>query len=298
MNKCVLFFLAALMIAVPSASAQYESDFKVSVNVAGTGLTITGYTGKATEVWIPARIQNVPVLGIGARAFYEKKISSVVIPEGVTFIECEAFLKCYDLNSVTLPSTIAMIEKGAFKYCYNIFTLSIPQSVTMLDVDDAEFERLYLDSQAALRRATERHRQTEAAAAEKWKAAEAERKRLADAEAARKHAAEQAKLQQLKQGKSSNALNNTTWRHVGTSYILGLVDYTYYFGNGTYRRTASGSNAITSMMMAETGTFVYTGNTVIFTPSDGSDLYSGIIAGNSLTLENFDFGDTVFTRVQ
>lgn len=133
------------------------------------------------------------------------------------------------------------------------------------------------------------------------RAADAEKQRLANVEKERQRVAEQARLRQLKQGRSNNGLNNTTWNHVSNNLILGLVDYTFYFGNGSYKFTASGG-VLTIFIGDETGTFFYTGNTVIFTPSDGSDLYYGTIIGNSLSFKDSKFvellGSTTFTRIQ
>ena len=54
--------------------------------------TITGYdTAGGLDVVIPKVIRGVEVKSIGKSAFWEKGVTSVVIPEGVTKIEFGAF---------------------------------------------------------------------------------------------------------------------------------------------------------------------------------------------------------------
>ena len=100
--------------------------------------TITGYQGSKAEVVIPAAIGGVAVKHIGKAAFdgtgkdSARKLTSVVIPEGVETIDEEAF-KVNALRNITFPSTLTTIGKGAFKYQYSDsdkgLTLTIPESV-------------------------------------------------------------------------------------------------------------------------------------------------------------------------
>ena len=52
---------------------------------------ITGYLGDETALVIPSVVDDLPVTAIGAYAFEYAALTSVVIPEGVTVIDCEAF---------------------------------------------------------------------------------------------------------------------------------------------------------------------------------------------------------------
>lgn len=70
---------------------------------------ITGYLGDETALVIPSVVDDLPVTAIGAYAFEYAALTSVVIPEGVTVIDCEAFAAASALKEITLPSTLREI---------------------------------------------------------------------------------------------------------------------------------------------------------------------------------------------
>ena len=84
------------------------------------GVVITGYWGSATDILIPAEIYGDPVVGIGDGAFSYSDITSLVIPEGVTYIEEYAFSGCESLAWVSLPSTMETIGTAAFNNCTSL----------------------------------------------------------------------------------------------------------------------------------------------------------------------------------
>lgn len=78
---------------------------------------ITGYLGDETALVIPSVVDDLPVTAIGAYAFEYAALTSVVIPEGVTVIDCEAFAAASALKKITLPSTLREIGEEAFIGC-------------------------------------------------------------------------------------------------------------------------------------------------------------------------------------
>jgi len=60
------------------------------------------------------------------------KLTSIVIPDGVTSIDNYAFAYCYKLSSITIPNSVKSIGTYAFLYCESLETLSIPNSVTSI----------------------------------------------------------------------------------------------------------------------------------------------------------------------
>lgn len=177
-NKKAGVFLALLlaggMMMSETAFAQIESDFIAALTTDLKGAEIVRYTGSATRVWLPATIEGFPVRGIGMAAFavynydlydvfYDNSIrpgpnpiliTSVVIPEKVTYIGVDAFYN-QSLTSVTLPSTIIEIGDYCFANCSALTTVTIPNIVKELKFGVNSFigcSSLNLESQAALRK--------------------------------------------------------------------------------------------------------------------------------------------------
>jgi uncharacterized repeat protein (TIGR02543 family) len=113
-------------------------------------------TGAEGAVIIPATINDHPVIGIKASAFYEcAKVTSVTIPDsvismgqaafaycyamtsvttgnGLTGIAQDAFVQCQNLTSVTIGGSVTSIGVGAFSNCYSLPSISIPAGVTSI----------------------------------------------------------------------------------------------------------------------------------------------------------------------
>ena len=81
---------------------------------------ITGYGGDGGAVVVPDEIDGYPVVGIEYGAFSYSGVTSVVIPEGVTYIEEYAFSGCESLAWVSLPSTMETIGTAAFNNCTSL----------------------------------------------------------------------------------------------------------------------------------------------------------------------------------
>jgi hypothetical protein len=93
----------------PPASSPGSSEFQTRRNNSGD-LVIVKYRGTGGAVFVPAEFEGIPVVEIGAGAFSgNKTMKSVVIPEGVTVIEKDAFDGCTALMSITIPSSIIRI---------------------------------------------------------------------------------------------------------------------------------------------------------------------------------------------
>ncbi len=94
------------------------------------GVTITKYTGKDSNVEIPAEIDGVPVNEIGFYAFEaNSNVTSVTLPESVMTISEGAFSSCTALAQINLPSSLTLIEEGAFAGCTSITELTVPAGV-------------------------------------------------------------------------------------------------------------------------------------------------------------------------
>ena len=66
-----------------------------------TCYSVTGYTGTAKDVYIPAVYQGLPVTCIGYRAFFScTGLTSITIPDSVTSVGESAFFSCNSLKGV------------------------------------------------------------------------------------------------------------------------------------------------------------------------------------------------------
>ena len=66
-------------------------------------------------------------------AFEDCKITSILIPNGVTEICYGAFENCTSLISVSLPDTVSKIGQSAFKDCSSLEDISLPNSLVVID---------------------------------------------------------------------------------------------------------------------------------------------------------------------
>ena len=67
-------------------------------------ITVTGYVGQGSTMWIPAYIGGNPVVTITKEAFINKtQLQKVVVPDTVTSIGLGAFKGCNGIEDITLP---------------------------------------------------------------------------------------------------------------------------------------------------------------------------------------------------
>ena len=123
-------------VLLAAASAETGTDgLQYSYNDEDLTATVSGYTGTATEVVIPAEVTHedntYKVTAIGYSAFWNNSdLTSVTIPEGVTRIEAIAFGSCTSLKSVTIPEGVTYIGDLAFDSCTSLTSVTIPEGVT------------------------------------------------------------------------------------------------------------------------------------------------------------------------
>jgi hypothetical protein len=145
-----LVAIIGFTFAACSKKSNPESDFEAEPMDGGKSVRITKYVGDKWEVGIPSKIRKLPVTHIGERAFQEKNLTSVIIPNSVTDIGYWAFannqltritipssvthLSGFDnnqLSSVTIPNNVTTIGYGAFAG-NQLTSITIPNSVTSI----------------------------------------------------------------------------------------------------------------------------------------------------------------------
>ena len=125
---CGLGLLSLLLLVLPAAvQAQYEYML-----LDGT-ITITKYTGSDTTAIVPSTTNGLPVTGIGSQAFYNcDTLTSVTIPNSVSYIGSSAFQGCTGLTSVTLPNNLTRLADFVFASCTSLTGVTLPDSVTSI----------------------------------------------------------------------------------------------------------------------------------------------------------------------
>ena len=97
------------------------------------GYIVKGYTGNETNIIIPESFNGKPVIGIGDKAFeYNKSISSITIPSGVTYIGNNAFYGCSYLRNINLPNSLTEIKSYAFNDCSFLRNIILPEGVKII----------------------------------------------------------------------------------------------------------------------------------------------------------------------
>lgn len=92
-------------------------------------VTITDYTGTREHVLILSEIGGFPVTALADKAFYEKHVTTVVVPDSVTEIGDLCFSGDNYLVSLTLPDGLAELSYGALESCYSLLDFDLPKGL-------------------------------------------------------------------------------------------------------------------------------------------------------------------------
>lgn len=57
-------------------------------------------------------------------------LTEFIIPDGIIFINWEAFYDCRSLTSISIPDGVRRIDDEAFSGCTSLTSITIPDSVT------------------------------------------------------------------------------------------------------------------------------------------------------------------------
>ena len=115
---------------VPSMIPPTDSKYFTVEDIDG-GVEITGYSNKAPkDVVIPSEIDGKRVISIGYQAFWNKRLTSVTIPNTVKTIGKQSF-SCNQLTKVNMPNSVTSIGYESF-YDNQLTSITIPNSVTSI----------------------------------------------------------------------------------------------------------------------------------------------------------------------
>ncbi len=93
-------------------------EFSITNYASDVAYIVSGYTGTKSDVIVPSKYMNKPVIGILGEAFKENyTIQTIRLPESIMSIGEEAFYECENLKEITIPSQITEILIRTFYRC-------------------------------------------------------------------------------------------------------------------------------------------------------------------------------------
>ena len=138
----VTFSITATISIDESDGAGMFPDFYVGdlqydyVDHENATVAFNGIRTDSEIVEIPASVEydgvTYTVVGIAPSALYNEDVSSVSIPNTVTYIGNSAFRGCSQLSEVVIPDSVVSIGQYAFS-ASGLVSVDIPDSVTTLD---------------------------------------------------------------------------------------------------------------------------------------------------------------------
>lgn len=130
----IIIVLSTLLVVPTVSGASTVNGYKYKKLSNGTAM-ITGYSGNATNIIIPEKLDGLKVTAIGASSFRgNHKITSVTIPNTVNTMGEKAFQFCSKLKSVSIGKGIKSLPKYAFGNCSSLKTFTIPAQVTRVEL--------------------------------------------------------------------------------------------------------------------------------------------------------------------
>lgn len=145
MKKRFVSLLVALSITLTflpmeavAATKITKGNLKYIVNADGKSVTVSGTSGKPTQLTIESSISdngtNYTVTKIATWAFNAcNTLTEVTLPNTVDEIGYQAFFKCSNLTKVIIPEGVTKIGQAAFYGCSQLTSITIPSTITNMD---------------------------------------------------------------------------------------------------------------------------------------------------------------------
>lgn len=145
MKKRFVSLLVALSITLTflpmgavAATKITKGNLKYIVNADGKSVTVSGTSGKPTQLTIESSIsdndKNYTVTKIATWAFNAcNTLTEVTLPNTVDEIGYQAFFKCSNLTKVIIPEGVTKIGQAAFYGCSQLTSITIPSTITDMD---------------------------------------------------------------------------------------------------------------------------------------------------------------------
>jgi len=106
-----------------------------------------GVTHIAENAFQSAQIDSLfipnSVICIGGAAFFNSKLSHVVLPENIKEIKPITFSRCVNLRNIIIPNTVRTIERSAFEGCISLDTIQISDNVISIGFESFHYTAWY-----------------------------------------------------------------------------------------------------------------------------------------------------------
>ena len=147
MKKRFVSLLVALSITLTflpmgavAATKITKGNLKYIVNADGKSVTVSGTSGKPTQLNIESSISDgngksytVTKIGMGAFNNVRNTLTEVTLPPTLDEIEDSAFFKCSSLTEITIPEGVTKIGTNAFYGCSQLTSITIPSTIKNMD---------------------------------------------------------------------------------------------------------------------------------------------------------------------
>ena len=112
------------------------TEHEFVIDDSGCITAVNNITEENSDVVIPSSVNGKTVTGLNSYLFRDNQIiTSLTIPDTVTFIGVGICTRSYNLTHVTLPSTMRSISAEMFDSCKNLTSIDLPQSLTSIGAD-------------------------------------------------------------------------------------------------------------------------------------------------------------------
>ena len=109
-------------LIIPTEGIVYEKSED------GTYAMVVDYDGTASKIRIADTYEGLPVTHIKENAFSNEVITSVVIPDSVTYIGNTAFGGCTNITSIMIPESVTDIGYAPFVACNNLVSIEVNEN--------------------------------------------------------------------------------------------------------------------------------------------------------------------------
>ena len=113
---------------------QEAGDYTYQLNEEEDGAFIVKYHGEDSDLVVPDHMESYPLIGIGDHAFedFAANITSVQLPEGITWIGVQSFATCDRITEMVIPEGVVRLDDRCFLGCKTLEKITIPDSVTTI----------------------------------------------------------------------------------------------------------------------------------------------------------------------